>query len=141
MVCLLGSRPPLLAPPRPCPGQLPQKPRSRLPIGARLRPRSFGASRQFPHLAAELDLPAKPRRRFLRARSARTLQSHIWPVRELIPIIQGSAYRPEKGQESVKAGYLESWMRKAIEKLETVQDLPIEEALPKLRDEEKLYDH
>ena len=70
-----------------------------------------------------------------------TLQSHMWPVRELIPIMQGSAYRPQKGQESVKAGYLESWMRKAIEKLETVQDLPVEEALPKLRDEEKLYDH
>lgn len=64
-----------------------------------------------------------------------TLQSHMWPVRELIPIMQGSPYRPEKGQESVKAGYLESWMWKAIEKLEMVQDLPIEEALPKLRDE------
>lgn len=70
-----------------------------------------------------------------------TLQSHMWPVRELIPIMQGSAYQPQKGQESVKAGYLESWMRKAIEKLEMVQDLSIEEALPKLRDEEKLYDH
>ena len=64
-----------------------------------------------------------------------TLKSHMWPVRELEPLMQGSYRRVHRGQESDKASDLESWMRKAIKKLEMVQDLSIEEALPKLRDE------
>lgn len=61
-----------------------------------------------------------------------TLQSHMWPVRELEQLVQGPL---RKGQESDVANALESWMEKAIAKLKMVQDMPIGEALPKLRDE------
>ena len=61
-----------------------------------------------------------------------TLQSHMWPVRELEQLMRGPH---RKGQESDEANALESWMEKAIAKLKMVQDMPVTEALPKLRDE------
>ena len=63
-----------------------------------------------------------------------TLQSHIWPVRELEPLMQGSHKLNHRGQESHEASDPESWMRNAIKKQEMLQDLSIEEALPKLRE-------
>ena len=65
-----------------------------------------------------------------------TLQSHMWPVRELEQLMRGRQYDVNrKGRESDEATALESWMEKAIAKLKMVQDMPVGEALPKLREE------
>lgn len=62
-----------------------------------------------------------------------TLQSHMWPIRELGPIMQGQYGPTQKGLKSDDAGVLELWMKKAIKRLELVQDLPIEIAINELR--------
>lgn len=64
-----------------------------------------------------------------------TLRSHLWPIRELGPIMRGPEGRTQKGVESDDADVLELWMKKAIERLELVQDWPIEVAIQKLEAE------
>lgn len=62
-----------------------------------------------------------------------TLQSHMWPIRELGPIMQHRGGPNQKGLESDDAGVLELWMKKAIGRLESVQNLPIEIAMNELK--------
>ena len=67
-----------------------------------------------------------------------TLQSHMWPVRELEQLMRGPPQlrgASRKGQESDEANALESWMDRALAKLRMVQDMSVDEALPELRDE------
>ncbi len=66
-----------------------------------------------------------------------TLRSHLWPIRELGPIMRAWEVRNRKGVESDNADVLELWMKKAIARLELVQDLPIEVAIRKLEAEKK----
>ena len=76
---------------------------------------------------------------FSSVRGAReSLESHLWPVRELAPFMDLEGRRCAKGEETRDADSLQSWMKAAIDKLGELQNLTIAEALSRIEEERSL---
>ena len=76
---------------------------------------------------------------FSSVREAReSLESHMWPVRELAPFMDLEGCSRAKGEETRDADLLESWMKAAIEKLGALQNLTIADALRRMEGERSL---
>lgn len=76
---------------------------------------------------------------FSSVREAReSLESHMWPVRELAPFMDLEGRRDAKGEETRDADLLESWMKAAIDRLGSLQDITIAEALSRMEGERSL---